>query len=118
MQTIKMTKSGGHLEPNAADLQGSIAFPLHPGLPDGEGQPQDIAGGTGPRDVRSLEQPVEGRSGNFFVVRTVILHFYPGLGGPIQELKGQRSAGKHGDQPPFELTPEALLLAVLIWAVR
>ena len=115
MQTIKMTKSGGDFEPDAAYLQGSVAFPLHSSLPDGKGQPQDIADGTGSGDVWPPKQPVEGRCGNFFVVRTIILHLYPGLGGPIQELKGQSSTGEHGDQPPFELAPEAFLFAVLIF---
>ena len=89
-----MTKSGGDLEADTAYLQGSVAFPLHSGLPDGEGQSQDIAGGTGPEDVRPLEQPVEGGSGDFFVARTVILHLYPGLGGPDSGIQGSEKYRK------------------------
>jgi hypothetical protein len=49
----------------------------------------------------------------------VVLELNSGLGGPIEEIDGERAdMGEHGHEPSFEPAPEVLLLAVLVGPVR
>ena len=115
---LEVAVSAGDLEAHAVQREGAVGSALAAMLADTEGPAQGQRLGTGARDVGTGQVALQRRRLEFGVFLVVVFLLDPGLRGEVQLLQGEvRLTFEHGHQPGLELSPEAFLLGILVWAV-
>ena len=108
-----------HLETAARDRHRRVAAPQGAALGARERQPQRRTVGSRAQYLRTGQPARRRRLGDLGVPRAVVFQFHPRLRGLVEQRQAQvLDAFEHRQQPPLDLCPERLLLAVLVGAVR
>ena len=107
--------SGGDLEADAVDGDGAVRAPLLARDLEAKGMAQGLGRRALSADVGTGEVAVERGLPEFVVDAAVVLLLDPRLGREVEELERELGlALEHRHQSPLDLTPEALLFAVLL----
>jgi len=110
---------GRDLEAHALDGDGAVAAALFARDLGAEGAPQGIGAGALAGHGGASQVSRERTLVDLRVLLALVLLFGPGLGGGVEEI--EREVGlalEHGQEAPFDLSPERFLFSVLLGRIR
>lgn len=110
---------GWHLEADPLDGDGAIASSLLARDLDPKRAPECVGARALAADARTAEVAIERCLLDLGVLLAVVLLLDPRSGRDVEQVEGERGlALEHREKPPFDLSPEGLLFAVLLRRVR